>query len=166
MGEERATPLDEEGLIERLRYHGLAAQPGETISATFTQAAQALTALRQRNAELESLALSWKSEAANEFLKRQSAEAQLSLAVEALRPFAEFSAALKAKPLRGVDDEFYGIHTGTEWEASLRFSQIHAAAAFLSSLEGNGRRQTNVEAQCADAQTRPSTGAGVSEGGG
>ena len=43
---------------------------------------------------------------------------------KALQPIADFVDAWEAKPLNGLDDAFYNIHTGTEWEASLRLSDL------------------------------------------
>lgn len=56
----------------------------------------------------------------------------------ALKPFAEFGKALNAMPLRGLDDEFYMIHSGTEWESSLRLSDCRAA---LKTLEETWARR-------------------------
>ncbi len=49
-----------------------------------------------------------------------------------------FSEAAVAKPLKGIDDAFYGIHGGDNVKpngASLRWTQIHAAAALLERLK-------------------------------
>jgi hypothetical protein len=51
---------------------------------------------------------------------------------EALLPFARFHRAYKSKPMRGVGDEFYGIHSGTEWEANLKHSDMARAYTALS----------------------------------
>jgi hypothetical protein len=59
----------------------------------------------------------------------------LERCAETLRPFAKFSACWASKPLGNMDDEFYSIHTGTEWAASLRVSDMHRANAALSRLE-------------------------------
>jgi hypothetical protein len=48
---------------------------------------------------------------------------------EAVERVRHFVAMLDAKPLRGIDDEFYNIHTGTEWAASLRLSDLRLLAA-------------------------------------
>jgi hypothetical protein len=45
---------------------------------------------------------------------------------EAAKPIADFITAFDAKPLRQVVDEFYGIHAGSEWEASIRLSHFRA----------------------------------------
>jgi len=45
---------------------------------------------------------------------------------EAAKPISDFITAFDAKPLRQVDDEFYGIHAGSEWEASIRLSHFRA----------------------------------------
>jgi hypothetical protein len=45
---------------------------------------------------------------------------------EAAKPIADFITAFDAKPLRQVNDEFYGIHAGSEWEASIRLSHFRA----------------------------------------
>lgn len=44
--------------------------------------------------------------------------------VEAMKPLVDFIEAFERKPLGQIDDEFYGIHAGTEWEASIRFSDF------------------------------------------
>lgn len=46
------------------------------------------------------------------------------LLVEALNPIVQFIDQFDRKPLVKIDDQFYGIHTGTEFEASLRFSDF------------------------------------------
>lgn len=51
---------------------------------------------------------------------------------EALSPFAEFARKFDARPLRGIADEFYGIHAGTPYEASLRISNCRTALKALS----------------------------------
>lgn len=51
---------------------------------------------------------------------------------KALRPFARFAEAFDGQPLKGLHDEFYVIHTNTEWEASLRMSDMRAARLALS----------------------------------
>lgn len=61
--------------------------------------------------------------------------AREALLMEALRPFAEFAERFHAKPLRGLADELYTIHTGTEWEAALRLSDCERALAALRSPE-------------------------------
>ena len=54
---------------------------------------------------------------------------------ERLKPFAEFARAFDAKPIRGLDDRLYGIHTGTEWEGELKLSDCRAARAALARTE-------------------------------
>jgi len=49
----------------------------------------------------------------------------------ALKPFADFAKAFDAAPLRGIADEVYGIHMGTQWESSLRLSDCRAALKAL-----------------------------------
>jgi hypothetical protein len=51
---------------------------------------------------------------------------------EALKPFVDFIDAFDAKPLRSLDDKFYGIHSGTRWQAELRFSDFRRARAALN----------------------------------
>jgi len=50
----------------------------------------------------------------------------------ALRPFATFWNQWQRKPLSGMADTFYAIHTGTEYAAELRRSDCERAAALLS----------------------------------
>lgn len=59
-------------------------------------------------------------------------EAQVAALAGALRPFAQFIDQWEQKPLAGMADEFYAIHTGTEWEASLRRSDCLTARAALT----------------------------------
>lgn len=49
----------------------------------------------------------------------------------ALMPFATFAEAYDRKPLRGMHDEFYSIHAGSEFEAGVRFSDCKRAALAL-----------------------------------
>lgn len=49
----------------------------------------------------------------------------------ALLPFATFAEAYDRKPLRGMHDEFYSIHAGSEFEAGVRFSDCTRAALVL-----------------------------------
>jgi len=49
---------------------------------------------------------------------------------EALAPFAEFARKWNAKPLHGIDDEFYAIHSGEDG-ASLRLSDCRKALLLL-----------------------------------
>lgn len=66
-------------------------------------------------------------------LREQLGRAQEEAAAmrEALHPFAEFATMWDAKPLRGTADAFYGIHHGTEWEATLKVSDCRKAAKVL-----------------------------------
>lgn len=61
-----------------------------------------------------------------------------SAAVDALTetaaPLAFFIEQFDRQPIRTADD-FYGIHTGTEYEASLRLSDLRKLAAALKALE-------------------------------
>ena len=63
-------------------------------------------------------------------------EARIAQLQQALAPFAAFAKAWDAKPLSALGDEFYGIHTGTEWAASLRLSDVRRARAVLDHGEG------------------------------
>jgi hypothetical protein len=56
----------------------------------------------------------------------------LALAREALGPFAKFVERFDAMPIRKQDDVLYGIHTGTEWEAEIRLSDLRKARALLA----------------------------------
>lgn len=57
---------------------------------------------------------------------------QLPLLVAALEPFAKFASQYAKCPMSGIDDEFYAIHTGSEFEASLRHSDMRKALAALA----------------------------------
>jgi hypothetical protein len=53
---------------------------------------------------------------------------------------SHFLAMWDEKPLRGPDnDELYGIHVGTEWEAMLRISDLRKLSARVSELEKENR---------------------------
>jgi hypothetical protein len=52
-----------------------------------------------------------------------------------LEPFAHFWRQWQRQPMRGLDDEFYCIHTGSEFEASLRRSDCERAAALADALD-------------------------------
>jgi hypothetical protein len=54
-------------------------------------------------------------------------------AVEALEPVAAFMRAFDKKPIR-LADEFYAIHSGTEWESGLRLSDMRKADSALLAL--------------------------------
>jgi hypothetical protein len=49
----------------------------------------------------------------------------------ALKPFADFGDAYSRKPMGGMDDEFYSIHAGTDFEAGIRFSDCVRASQVL-----------------------------------
>lgn len=51
----------------------------------------------------------------------------------ALQPFAHYAEMRMAKPFRLLDDEIQTIHTGSQWEATLRFSDCKRAAKVLRS---------------------------------
>jgi len=51
--------------------------------------------------------------------------------VSALQPFAHFWRQWERLPIRRLDDELYGIHVGTKYEASLRRSDCAEASAAL-----------------------------------
>lgn len=53
--------------------------------------------------------------------------------IEALKPFARFAKMYEAKPLSGMGDAIYAIHTGTEWEAEIKRSDCAIALALLRS---------------------------------
>ena len=53
---------------------------------------------------------------------------------DALKPFAAFADAWDRMPLRGIHDEVYKIHGGTEWEGVLRLSDCQRARSALSAL--------------------------------
>ena len=59
---------------------------------------------------------------------------RLDAAASALEPFAHFFEQFSKKPISQLDDEFYMIHAGTEWEASLRLSDMKLAAEALADL--------------------------------
>lgn len=52
------------------------------------------------------------------------AETQAYKLMEAVKPFVHFINQFDRKPLLKLDDQFYGIHNGTEFEANLKFSEL------------------------------------------
>ena len=58
----------------------------------------------------------------------------VELAEAALRPFAAFIDAYERKPVKW-DDEFIAIHVGTEFEATLKLSDLREARAALRAME-------------------------------
>jgi len=54
--------------------------------------------------------------------------------VTALEPFAKFAEKWDEKPLSRMADELYGIHVGTEWEATISLSDCRRAKAALALL--------------------------------
>lgn len=61
-----------------------------------------------------------------------AARARVKELEDALKPFAVFAERARLKPMRGLDDVFYAIHSGEpEREAELRFSDCDKAAAAL-----------------------------------
>lgn len=52
-------------------------------------------------------------------------------ATDALKPFAHFAHQWRRAPLRGIADEVYSIHTGTEYAASIRLSDCERAIEAL-----------------------------------
>ena len=66
---------------------------------------------------------------------------ELDAARRALEPFARFADAWDQQPLRGLTDQLYTIHGGTEYEASLRLSDCVAARRrpFAARREGRMR---------------------------
>ena len=59
-------------------------------------------------------------------------------AIRLLKPFAEFAEKFNAKPISNLDNKLYGIHTGTEWEAAIRLSDMRAALAFIAAEPEKG----------------------------
>ena len=64
----------------------------------------------------------------------EARDQRIAALVSALKPLAEFIRAFDAKPIN-LADEFYAIHAGTEWEASLRLSDLRKANATLTAEE-------------------------------
>lgn len=52
-----------------------------------------------------------------------------------LQHIAHFAAQWERKPLKHTHDEFYGIHSGTEFEATLKLSELHKAIDALKRIE-------------------------------
>lgn len=71
-------------------------------------------------------------EAAREIRTIRSERSEL---IEALEPFARYAKARTEKPLLGLGDIIHGIHVGTEWEASIKFSDCYSAWGILSKIK-------------------------------
>jgi hypothetical protein len=59
----------------------------------------------------------------------------LTEVLRALEPFALFGAMMKEKPIGNYcadDMQFYGIHTGTQWEAQITHGNLRRAAAIFT----------------------------------
>lgn len=59
----------------------------------------------------------------------------LEAARDPLQHIAHFAAQWKRKPLVKIHDEFYGIHSGTEFEATLKLSELAKAIAALKQID-------------------------------
>lgn len=66
--------------------------------------------------------------------------ATLERRTAALEPFAKFAEQWNRKPIKTIGDDVYTIHTGTEYEASLRRSDCEQARAAL--VEPAGEQST------------------------
>lgn len=62
---------------------------------------------------------------------------QVQAIAKAVGPLAHFVAQFDAMPLRGISDELYGIHCGTEHEADIRLSDLRALAKALRDAGGS-----------------------------
>ena len=91
-----------------------------------------IAALRQRLADAEATRRVAMERTAEVLGEKIELERRLASAVEALRPFALFAEKWDAQPLRNIDDEFYSIHTGTQWAASLRLGDCRKARTALA----------------------------------
>lgn len=69
------------------------------------------------------------------FTANAKGAALASVAIEALRPFAKHWKSFKSKPMRGMGDDFHGLHMGTEWESEIKWSHFQAAADVLKLAE-------------------------------
>jgi len=61
-----------------------------------------------------------------------ASEARVAELEAAVAPVLHFLACWEAKPLGGAGDEFYSIHVGTEWGATLSLEQFRAIRAALT----------------------------------
>lgn len=69
---------------------------------------------------------------------------------DVMEPFAHFSRQWKRQPLKGISDEFYGIHTGTEYEAALKVTDCHAVAEIIGDLAALQAEIEQLQATNAD----------------
>ena len=65
------------------------------------------------------------------FEAERSGKAKL---VEALRPFEAFAKAFDRKPVKGLGDDLYSIHPFSEFEASIRLSDLRRARAAIEEV--------------------------------
>jgi hypothetical protein len=62
-------------------------------------------------------------------------ESPCAAMAKALEPFAHFARQYARKPMKGVDDSFYGIHAGSEYEARLSHTDMKRAARALAKYQ-------------------------------
>jgi hypothetical protein len=55
--------------------------------------------------------------------------------VKALQPIVHFMNKFDQKPTNGIDDRFYGIHAGTEWEANLTRTNFREIRSIVERLK-------------------------------
>lgn len=148
---ERDALRKEHGKIRNADAHTLTdyRDDAHAASARAEQAEAALRAVLERNVELEEMGRAWQEsdehkhadalraevEQAEEeatFLRGQynESEEKRGKAEAALRPFADFADAWDRKPIRGLDDVLYGIHSGED-RGELRLSACKRARAVL-----------------------------------
>ena len=74
-------------------------------------------------------------------------EARCARLHKALEPFSRFYAAWIAAPLGGHDDVLYAIHTGTQFAAALRLSDMKSAHDAVLAQEGKCPSVERMEKQ-------------------
>lgn len=65
--------------------------------------------------------------------------ARIQTLEQALEPFAQFGRQWARKPMRGMDDVIHAIHTGTEWEAEIKHTDMARAAQVLKEITPHGK---------------------------
>lgn len=63
---------------------------------------------------------------------------------DALRRIQHYVAMRRAKPFLGLGDNVHNIHTGTEWEAELLFSDLCAVADAGAALATEDRAESEL----------------------
>jgi hypothetical protein len=154
---------------------GLDAETGQRVRTMISAARAALAphtaALASQQAECARLRDAWsfdgklinqmRTQVEGLYRRLSEADAARVAAERALEPFAEFARQWNRQPMKGMADEFYCIHTGTEYEASLKRSDLQRAADVLAAKAAcpHGRTMRELCPICAPPDWIPAAAA-------